>query len=202
MIANHIHDALGQVRRLQGLILEKRKFTGYSGTARMLGGSVALLGCVLMGLYSESYAAHLFGWGCILVAGLSVNYGALLLWFIQLPEGERNGRTIAPAFDAIPPLAVGAVLTAALLLRGNPDLLYGSWMCLYGLTHTTCRMALPKENGYLGFYYLAAGTFFLLGPGISFMNPWPAGIVFLVGEWVGGTIFHRHKVEAMEQYDD
>ncbi|MDF7800365.1 hypothetical protein P4C99_12885 [Pontiellaceae bacterium B1224] len=202
MIANHIHDALGQVRRLQGLILEKRKFTGYSGSARILGGSVALLGCVLMALYSESYAAHLLGWGCILVVALAVNYGALMLWFIQLPDRERTGRTIAPAFDAVPPLAVGAVLTAALLLRGNPDLLYGSWMCLYGLAHTSCRTALPKENWYLGFYYLTAGSFFLLWPGTNFMIPWPAGLVFLVGEWIGGTIFHRHKVEAMEHYDD
>ena len=45
MIANHIHDALGQVRRLQGLILDKRRFTGYSGAARMLGGCSALVGC-------------------------------------------------------------------------------------------------------------------------------------------------------------
>ena len=84
MIANHIHDALGQVRRLQGLILEKRKFTGYSGTARMLGGSVAMLGCTLMGLYADSYGAHLFGWGCILAVALLVNYGALMLWYVQL----------------------------------------------------------------------------------------------------------------------
>ncbi|VGO17064.1 hypothetical protein PDESU_05658 [Pontiella desulfatans] len=202
MIANHIHDALGQVRRLQALILEKRKFTGYSGTARMLGGSVALFGCVLMGLYVEGYGMHLLGWGFILSVGLAVNYGALVLWFVQLPDRERTLRTISPALDAIPPLAVGALFTAALLLKGHPDLLFGSWMCLYGLAHTTCRTALPKENGWLGFYYLACGAFFLLWPGTSFMNPWPAGVVFLVGEWIGGLVFHRHKTEAMEEYTD
>jgi hypothetical protein len=42
MIANHIHDALGQVDRMRDLILERRRFHGYSGTARMLGGGVAL----------------------------------------------------------------------------------------------------------------------------------------------------------------
>jgi len=201
MIANHIHDALGQVRRLQGLILEKRKFTGYSGTARMLGGSVALLGCVLMGLYLKSYIAHLVGWGCILAASLAVNYGALMLWFVQLPDRERNLPNIFPALDAMPPLAVGALLSTALLMNGSADLLFGTWMCLYGLAHTTCRTALPKENWWLGFYYLACGAVFLLWPGASFMNPLPAGMVFLAGEWIGGIIFHRHKVEAMEDYD-
>lgn len=202
MIANHIHDALGQVRRLQSLILEKRKFTGYSGSARMLGGSVAMLGCALMGLYSNSYGAHLIGWGCILVVALMVNYGALMLWFIQLPDRERNFRTASPALDAIPPLAVGAALTLALLLKGYPDLLFGSWMCLYGLAHTSCRTILPKENWVLGFYYLACGALFLLWPGTTFTNPWLAGTVFLVGEWVGGIIFHRHKTEAMKEYDE
>ena len=202
MIANHIHDALGQVRKLQGLILEKRKFTGYSGSARMVGGSMAMLGCVVMGLYSDSYGAQLIGWGCILAVALAVNYGALLLWFIQRPERERTLRTTSPALDAIPSLAIGAILSAALLLRDYPDLLFGSWMCLYGLTHIACRAALPKANWYLGFYYMACGTFFLLWPGTTFMNPWPAGLVFLVGEWVGGFIFHRHKMEALEEYDE
>lgn len=202
MIAHHIHDALGQVRRLQGLILEKRKFTGYSGSARMLGGSVAMLGCVLMELYSGSYGAHLLGWFGILSIALVTNYGALMLWFFQLPDRERSLRTISPALDAIPPLAVGATLSSALLLKGYPDLLFGSWMCLYGLAHTTCRTALPKENTYLGFYYLGCGAFFLLWPDTTFMNPWPAGLVFLIGEWIGGFIFHRHKTEAMKEYDD
>jgi len=202
MIANHIHDALGQVRRLQALILEKRKFTGYSGTARMLGGSVAMLGCALMAFFPDSFAAQLIGWCGILAVALLLNYGALLLWFVQLPERKRTVAEISPALDAVPPLAVGAVLSAALLLKGHPDLLFGSWMCLYGLAHTTCRKALPRENGWLGLYYLACGTFFLLWPGASFANPLPAGLVFLVGEWIGGTIFYRHKIEAMKELSD
>ena len=202
MIANHIHDALGQVRKLQGLILEKRKFTGYSGTARMLGGTITLLGCAWMGFHADRFDIQLLGWLSILAIALLLNYGALLLWFIQLPDRERKVLTITPALDAIPPLAVGGILSAALLLRGYPDLLFGTWMCLYGLAHTNCRTALPKENWYLGIYYLVCGTFFMLWQGSSFMNPWPVGIVFLVGEWAGGIIFHRHKIEAMKEYNE
>jgi len=201
MIANHIHDALGQVRKLQELILERRQFTGYSGTARILGGTLAVLGCAAMGFFKESPGIQLAGWVSILAAALLLNYGALLLWYIQLPADRRRLSMVSPALDAVPPLAVGAILSAALLLRGYPDLLFGTWMCLYGLAHTHSRAALPKGNWFLGIYYLACGAFFLLWPGITFANPVPAGLVFLVGEWVGGTVFYRHKTEAMEEYD-
>jgi len=200
-MANHIHDALGQVRRLQALILEKRKFTGYSGTARMLGGSVAFLGCAIMSFFRESQVAQTIGWTLILCVALLLNYGALLLWFLQRPKSRRTLAAISPAFDAIPPLAVGAVLTFALLLRGHVELLFGTWMCLYGLAHTAYRTSLPRSNWFLGLYYLLCGSVFLLWPHPLFMNPLPAGIVFLCGEWAGGFIFHGHKIEAMEDFD-
>ena len=202
MIANHIHDALEQVRRLQELILDKRAFTGYSGTARMLGGTAAFLGCAIMSLFRNSPAVQLSGWALILIITLLLNYGALLLWFCQRPPIGRTWTAIRPAFDAIPPLAVGAVLTLALVLNEQLDLLFGSWMCLYGLAHTAYRPNLPRSNWLLGCYYILCGTFFLTWPGTSFMNPLPAGIVFLVGEWIGGGIFYRHKVKAMGECCD
>ena len=86
MVANHIHDALAQVQRLQVLILEKRKFKGYSGTARVVGGSVAAMGCILMGTsaYPQTVLAHMTGWVAIAVLAMVLNYGALVLWYIQV----------------------------------------------------------------------------------------------------------------------
>ena len=199
MIAHHIHDALGQVKRLQALILEKRRFTGYSGTARMLGGSIAFLGCALMSFFPDRFTVQLAGWCAILIIALLLNYGGLLAWFIQLPESRRTLRSIYPAIDAVPALAVGALLSVALLLRGQPHLLFGSWMCLYGLAHTAYRTSMPAGVWYLGLYYLACGSIFLCWPGSSFMNPLPAGAVFLIGEWIGGTIFNRQKAEAIKE---
>ena len=48
MIANHIHDALAQVRELQQRILERQRFRGYSGEARMSAGTFALVGAWIM----------------------------------------------------------------------------------------------------------------------------------------------------------
>lgn len=199
MIANHVHDALAQVRQLQSLILQKRKFVGFSGSARLLGGSVAFLGCSIMSFHRESLTVQFVGWGLILFVGLLLNYGALLLWFFQLPGGERTARSIVPAFEAVPALAIGAVLSVALLMKGEVDLLFGCWMCLYGLANTVYRSSLPRSIWLLGIYYMVCGSLFLLWPSASFSHPLWAGAVFLVGEGIGGSIFHRHKTEAMKE---
>lgn len=200
MIVANIHDALAQVRRLQALILEKRQFRGYCGTARFAGGTVALLGSVVMGsfFYPGTVSAHLAGWLVVMGIAALLNYGALILWYIQLPNNERKTVRVRPVFDALPALLTGGILSAALLLRGYPDLLFGVWMCLYGLAHTSCRKDLPEENWFLGIYYIVCGAFFLLWQETSFLNPWPMGAVFLVGEFVGGIIFHRHKYAELE----
>ena len=140
--------------------------------------------------------------GLILAFALFFNYGALTLWFLQQPRRKRTFATISPATDAIPPLAVGAVVSVALLMRGYTDLLFGSWMCLLGLAHTVYRSSLPRSNWYLGLYYMVIGAGFLLWPGSLFHQPLAAGAVFFVGEWIGGTIFHRHKIEALEDADN
>ena len=204
MIASHIHDALSQVQRLQTLILEKRQFRGYSGTARMVSGSVTLMGSMWMSSASfpKTDGAHLLGWLVILSVALALNYGALALWYIQLPDDERRSVRVRPVFDAFPALLTGGILSAALILRGYPDLLFGIWMCCYGLAHTSCRRDLPQGNWVLGIYYVFCGAFFMLWQGASFLNPWPMGVVFMVGELIGGIIFHRHKYADLEDDDE
>ena len=76
MIANHIHDALAQVKKLQEFILVKRLFKGYSGKARLVSGAVALVGTMLLSsdkIPADSFY-HLAGWGAVLFAGVLLNY--------------------------------------------------------------------------------------------------------------------------------
>ena len=81
MIANHIHDALAQVRELQVKILEKQRFKGYSGRARILSGMIALAAAFLMSaaFFPMTHTAHLIGWGVVFLIGFVINYGALLV---------------------------------------------------------------------------------------------------------------------------
>ena len=198
MIANHIHDALGQVDRMRDLILERRRFRGYSGVARMLGGGVAL---TVSRVLDRQEALHtpplqLAGWAIVLASALLLNYGGLALWFFR---GRRAGHSLTdlrPALEVVPALAIGAVLSLALVLRGNYDLLFGVWMCLYGLAHMGYRHSLPVGIIWVGLFYQSAGIVCLLAPGMSFMNPWPMGLVFFAGESVGGWILRSGPMET------
>jgi hypothetical protein len=199
MIASHIHDALEQVRRLQAFVLERNRFKGYSGQARLASGLIALVGAVVLSApqVPATPAAHLLGWGLIVASGLVANYSALLYWFLFDAEVRRSPAMLKPALDALPPLAVGGLLATALVLRGEYDLLFGACLSLYGLAQVAYRRSLPHGIYLLGFYYLAGGAILLLAPGVRFTNPWPMALAFSVGELASGTVLimdhRRHR---------
>jgi len=203
MIANHIHDALAQVRKLQEFILEKRLFKGYSGKARIISGLAALAGAVVLasGRVSPDPFTHLAGWGVVLLVGILLNYACLLYWFLLNPEVKRNPVMLKPALDAIPALGVGAVFTLVFILVDQFNLLFGMWMCLYGLAQVAYRQSLPKGIYFVGIGYILCGVCCLLSTSVSFTNPWPMGIVFFAGELAGGIVLISHKT-SREETDD
>lgn len=192
MVANHIHDALAQVRELQKHILHKQRFKGYSGSARIISGTSVLLAAALMtsNFYPQTVFAHLYGWAFVIFWCLLLSYGAIIHWFFSDASVERDFRKLKPALDSFPGLFVGGILTLVLIRAGQPQLLFGVWMSLYGLTCLATRHNLPRRSGMVGVYYVLCGAGYLLNSNTSFLNPWPMGIVFFVGEWLGGIILH------------
>ncbi len=192
MIANHVHHALAQVRELQQKILERQRFKGYSGRARAICGTAALLAAFIMNSshFPQNTTAHALGWGGVALFGILLNFGALINWFLFDPHVNRDIRRLKPTLDALPSIIVGVVLTITLMLNGLHQYLFGIWMSLFGLANLSSRHVLPKKIWMVGVYYILCGTFCLLVPNISFLNPWPMGIVFFIGEWVGGIILH------------
>lgn len=203
MIANHIHDALGQVDRMRELILERRRFRGYSGTARMIGGGVSLATALVLDRASalQTPLLQLAGWGAVLASALILNYGGLALWLFNRRDTEHPLADLRPALEVLPALAVGAVLSLALVMHRQFDLLFGVWMCLYGLAHMGYRHSLPGGIIAVGLFYQAAGITCLLTPGITFLNPWPMGLVFFAGEMVGGWILRSGASGGRGQLD-
>jgi hypothetical protein len=202
MVAHHIHDALSQVRRMQEIILERRSFRGYSGGARMVGAVVTLSGAVVMGAdkFPKSDFAHLLGWLAVLGIALLLNYGALGFWFLFNPRVKRNGAMLVPAVDALPALAMGALMTVGLVVRSEYDLLFGTWMILFGLANVTYRKSLPPSNYAVGTFYMICGAICFIWPEIELKKPLPMGLVFFVGEMVGGCVLYRNNL-LREQED-
>jgi len=201
MIANHIHDALGQVERMRALILERRRFQGYSGTARMLGGGVALALTFVLARFEALHTPllQLAGWAIVLTAALILNYGGLALWLFGRRGAEHSLADLRPALEVLPALTIGAVLSLALVWHEQYNLLFGTWMCLYGLAHMGYRHSLPGGIIWVGLFYQVAGIACLLAPNVTFLNPWPMGLVFFAGESIGGWILRNEK--EFEQKD-
>lgn len=208
MIASHIHDALGQVDRLRSLILDRRRFRGYSGTARILGGFVALAAAGVLGRADalQTPVRQLAGWGVVLAAALLLNYGGLAAWYIRRRGAGQSLEELKPALEVLPALAAGAALSVALAWRAQYDLLFGVWMTLYGLAHMGYRNSLPAGIVGVGLFYQAAGIACLLVPGVTIMNPWPMGIVFFIGECAGGWLLRDYPdgntIEPVERQEE
>jgi hypothetical protein len=192
MISQHVQEALVQVRELQEAIVERLRFKGFSGPTRVASGTLALIAAAVMASpwFPQRTEAHLVGWGSVFTIALCLNGGALLYWFWNDAAVKRNVLRLSPVLDLIPPLAVGGVLTAALILHGMHRYLFGMWMCMFGLTNLASRHVLPRTICLVGLFYIVCGGFWLLAPKLSFLNPWPMGLVFFAGEWVGGLILY------------
>ena len=213
MFAGHLGDALTQIRQLQQAVVERQRFRGYSGRARLISGTLALVSAALMTStrFPVTTRAHVFGWGAVFVAALILNSAALIYWFFNDPRVGRDIWRLRPIVDSVLPLLVGGVLTFALIVSGSHDQLFGIWMCMFGLSNLASRHVLPRLIGLVGAFYVICGVAWLLFPGTSFLNPWPMGIVFFAGEWAGGLILHfdqsrylslvRHQ-ETEEQEDE
>ena len=204
MFSGHLRDALAQVRHLQHSVLSRQRFGGFSGPARAASGTAALMAAYLMasGHYPATLKAHFMGWGAVFVFALILNGGALLYWFVKDPRVQRDIYRLRPLLDATPPIAVGGALTLTLAFNGLPQYLFGVWMCCFGLTNLASRHVLPKYISWVGVFYLLCGIAWLLNGNATFLNPWPMGAVFFIGEWAGGLLlyFDERRYLAFVRY--
>ncbi len=197
-----VQDALRQVRELQQKILEKQRFKGYSGRARAISGTLALITAAILAspYWPPTYTAHLTGWGTLFASALVLNFGAILYWFLRDPRAKRDIRRLKPIVDTLPPLLVGSILTFSLARQQMYSWLFPVWMCLFGLANLASRHVLPPANSAIGWFYLVAGGLLLfIGPP-PFLNPWPMGIIFFAGEWMGGIVLHFDENDSITDF--
>lgn len=198
MEEHDIRQAIDQVRRMQALVLDRQGFRGFSGAARAAGGAAAMLtALVLAHAAAPVPRLHLIGWGVLLAVGLAVNFAALFCWLFANRHCIRLAE-LWPALEVFPALSVGAVLSLALIRVNQLDLLFGTWMALYGVSHMAFRRTLPFAVYCGGLFYIAAGAFCLLWPGVTFTDPRPMGLVFGLGEVFGGWALAKGRERTGE----
>ncbi|MDX2187024.1 MAG: hypothetical protein SFV32_08830 [Opitutaceae bacterium] len=187
-----VHSALAQVREIHRHVVEKQRFKGYSGRARALAGTLALVvGLVLSRFPERSDSVTLVAWTLVAVLGVLINYGAVLVWYLREPNENRGLDRLRPAAEALPTLLVGALLTFVFWRTHLDNMMPPIWMLLFGLANWNSRRSLPSGAGWVGVYYLVSGLVVSLVPAWrGLQNPWPMTLVFFFGEWVGAVLFH------------
>ena len=184
-------EALADVKAIRQRVLERQLFCGYSGIARITGGCLALLGAatLALGIAPSTPEDHVLAWGIIGSLAALINFSSLAHWFRS--QDIELGQ-LRPVLDLLAPFIVGGLITFALLSNREYDLLFPIWMWVYGLMNISSRHSMPKAMVYLGWYYILTGTLCILLQ-TSFLNPWPMGLTFFIGELIGGITFIKMR---------
>ena len=197
-----IQEALRQVQELKQKILEKQRFKGYSGRARAISGTIALGAAAILAspYWPDTNEAHLAGWAIVFALACLLNFGAILYWFLRDPNAKRDVRRLRPIVDTLPPLLVGGILTLGLVRHEMYSWLFPIWMSLFGLANLASRHVLPPAISIIGWFYILAGSLLLLIGPDHFTNPWPMGIIFFAGEWMGGIVLHFDTSDSISDF--
>lgn len=140
-----------------------------------------------------------FTWYWLIIAAVCALVGvsgAVASYFLDDDSlARRRARIVSGQF--LPCIAAGTFLALALLphLERCVGLLPGLWALCYALGLFAARPYLPHAIGWVGFYFLIAGTLLLnLLPMGEVPNPWSLVGVFAVGQFGLAYVLHRNTL--------
>ena len=159
-----LHErAMDNLRYIRETMESAASFTAVSGWGEIAIGLTALGAAVLASQIADLrvWFAIWIGEAClsVLIAG-----GAMLrkARAARMPMLSGPGRKFALSF--LPPLVVGAILTATLYRAGLVSALPGTWLLLYGTGVVTGGTYSVKIVPVMGFCFMALGAAALFGP--------------------------------------
>ncbi len=186
-----LHDrAMDDLRYIRETMERSGSFTHVSGLGVMAMGVIALAAAALAWGATDLWA-WLGAW--LGAAGLSFAAASSLMARKARAEGipllTGPGRKFA--WNVVPPLVVGAVLTVACLAAGTTSLLPGSWLMLYGAAVVAAGSHSVRPVPLMGVLFMAVGAAALLAParwGDAFMAAGFGGLHLAFGL----VIWRRH----------
>ena len=169
-----LHDrAMDNLRFIRETMERSASFTHVSGIGWILMGLTALAAAALSWRLSDP-AAWLGTW--VIAACVSVSVAVFMMARKSHAEGMSlmSGPGRKFAWNVIPPLAAGAVLTAFIGQAGHVELLPGLWLLLYGTSVVTGGSYSVRPIPVMGVVFMVTGVVALLSPA-SWGNAFMAG---------------------------
>lgn len=155
--------AMDNLRFIRGVMESAVTFTAVSGWGQVVIGLTAVVAALVAARQALPWA-RVATWVAEagIAAGISVASMALKSHAANMPLLSGPIRKLVLSFS--PPVIVGAVLTAVLVLHGEYDYLPGVWMLLYGAAVVSAGTYSVKSVPVMGAAFMLVGTITLFAP--------------------------------------
>jgi hypothetical protein len=190
-----VERALADLAEVRDRLASVQEFRGYSGAAAALSGAVAVAAGIAQFIVAPfprgalDTQRYLTIWFLCLIAALAINYGALLIWYARNAALHERRQTRTVGIAILPAIALGAVLSFAMIVHGMIGLLPGVWYASYAIGLFASRAMLPRGVIYVASAFgLAGAALILAGDSALPLSYWvmPAG--FGAGQIVIGYL--------------
>lgn len=189
-----VRRALADLAEVRGRLATVQRFDGYSGTAAIASGFVAIASGIAQGLVvpqphlPAERRVYLVIWLSCLAAALAINYGAIVIWRLRNRGAQAAMQFRTAGMSIVPALAAGAVVTLALVRRDLDELLPGMWCATYALGLFASRAMVPRAVVGVAVAFGAAAAVLLLAPGFEPLAWWTMPLAFGAGQIAIGSI--------------
>ena len=179
-----LHDrAMDNLRYIRETMQRSASFTHVSGIGGVLMGLIAIV-AALIAAGAASPTAWVVTWLATAVTSLAVAAFSMARKSAAAGEGLLTGPGRKFAWNVIPPLAVGAVLTVVFVRAALIDQLPGAWLLLYGTGVVTGGSYSVRPVPLMGAAFMGLGTVAFFAPvgwGNAFMAAGFGGLHILFG---------------------
>ena len=189
-----VRQALADLAEVRGRLATVQRFEGYSGTAAIASGAVAIAAGLVQAVLAPqpqtpaAMRTYLAIWLICLGFALAINYGAIVAWRVRNPGAQAGVQFRTVGMSIIPAIAAGGVITLALLARHLEELLPGMWCATYALGLFASRSLVPRDVVFVAVGFGAIATALLLVPGFHPLAWWIMPLAFGSGQIAIGTM--------------
>ena len=188
--------ARGDLFEIRRMLVRSGTFDGYRAAPVAWSGALALSAGIVQRMAAPGPLAFVALWVATAAISSTINVIGIARTYGASPRQWERSLAFAALLDLAPAVLGGVVATAALLLRGSPELLPGTWMIFYGSGVMVSRRHVPRACAWIGLAYVLAGgaTLALLPGGLALRADVMAG-AFGVGQLVLAWILSRSAEE-------
>lgn len=189
-----VRRAIADLAEVRGRLASVQRFGGYSGTAAIASGAVAVAAGLVQYVvapHPHTFAerqAYLAIWLTCLLLALALNYGAILAWRARNRGIQAGVQVRTVGMSIAPAVAAGGVITLALASRGLVSLLPGMWCATYALGLFASRAMVPAHVVTVAVAFGGLATVLLLLPRTDPLAWFVMPVAFGLGQIAIGLI--------------